>query len=256
MLTIVASMKFIRSELISGNQQPSERFVMNPYDMFMVESLLALKKKTHYRIIGVTMGPMECLESMSKFIAMGMDDIYLISDKAFIGSDTYSSSYILSRALKHIEKGDIYAFGEKSIDGETSQVPIGVSSHLDLLCYTGVEKIEVQDDNMIYLRRVQGELMEMIEVPIPVAFCFRGFTTSEPDVSLIQLKKSRNYVPIILDAASLEIDHQFCGQSGSKTKVCKITNIASKRCAESVEGSLQVKVEVFKKLISIGGINN
>ena len=255
MLTIAACIKFVRSELLSGNQQSSNAYTLNPYDLLVLEQLLALKKTHACRVIGVTMGPKGCLESAQRFIAMGLDDIYIINDPCFAGSDTYSTSYILSKALAHVGQADIYTFGEKAIDGETSQVPIGVASFLDVLCYTGVEKIELHDDDTVNLRCLRMDRIEIIETPYPIAICFRGFTTKEPDISLLQLKRSRNHLPVILDAASFQVDRQYCGQSGSKTKVVQITNIINKRDAEPIDGSLSNKTDVLNKLILTGGLH-
>ncbi|MDD4493509.1 MAG: hypothetical protein PHV32_04050 [Eubacteriales bacterium] len=255
MLTIAACIKFVHSELLSGNQQSSNVYTLNPYDLFMLEQLLTLKKSLSCRIVGVTMGPKGCLESAQRFIAMGLDDIYVICDPCFSGSDTYSTSYTLFKALDHIGQADIYAFGEKAIDGETGQVPIGVSSFLNLPCYTGAEKIIVNDDNKVDLTCARMDRIEAIEVTCPLAVCFRGFTTKEPDISLLQLKRSRSHLPIILDVASFQIDKQYCGQSGSKTKVVQVTNIINKRDAESIEGTLSNKADVLNNLLVKGGLH-
>ena len=207
------------------------------------------------RVIGITMGPKGCLEPAQRLIAKGIDDIYLVSDPCFAGSDTYSTSYILHEALDYIGQVDIYAFGEKSIDGETSQVPIGVSSHLNLLCNTGVEKIVTRDNNIIEITRLSMDRNEIVEVSCPCAVCFCGFTTKEPEISLLRLKKSRGHMPIILDSESLQIDKQCCGQSGSKTNVIQITSLLSKRNVKLIEGSRQNKAYILNELITKGGIH-
>ena len=254
MMTIITCIKFIRSDLFSDNQQLRSKYSLNPYDLFMLEQLLAFKKVLNCRLIGVTMGPKECLESAQRSIAMGLDDVYLISDPCFAGSDTYSTSYLLHKALMHIGQTDMYAFGEKSIDGETSQIPIGVSSRLNLLCYTGVEKLESHGDNTVNLKCVRMNRVETIEAAYPLSVCFRGFTTKEPDISLLKLKQSRNHSPMILDAASLHIDKRHCGQGGSKTKVIQVANIINKREAVSINGSFSNKAGTLKNLILKGGL--
>lgn len=254
MLTIIACIKFVRSELLLRNQQMPNTYILNPYDLYMLEQLLLLKKASSCRIIGVTMGPQGCLESTQRYIAMGLDDIYLVSDPCFAGSDTYSTSYILYKALEYIGKADIYAFGEKSIDGETSQVPIGVSSHLDLLCYTGIEKIENCSDKFAKINRLFVDKIEVIELPYPFTICFHGFTTREPAISLLQLKKARGQMPIILNSDSLQIDKMYCGQNGSKTIVTQTSNIVDKRNAEVIEGSYQNKADILNDVLSKRGI--
>lgn len=258
MLTIMACIKFVRSELLSENQQSANAYALNPYDLYMLGQLLELKKMYPCRVIGVTMSPKGCLEPAQRLIAMGLDDIYFVSDPCFAGSDTYSTSYILHEALSYIGQADIYAFGEKSIDGETSQVSIGVSGLLNLLCITGVEKIISRNNNIhniIEITRIMMDQKEIVEVICPCAVCFCGFTTKEPDISLLQLKKSRGHMPIILDSKSLQIDKQCCGQSGSKTNVIQMTNLLNKKNGKLIKGSHQDKADILNELIFRGGIH-
>lgn len=252
MITISACIKFIRYELISGNKQSPGTYVLNPYDLFMLEKLVAFKKQFSCRIAGVTMAPKGCLESAQRYIAMGLDDLYFISDPCFAGADTYSTSYILQKALEYIGPADIYAFGEKSVDGETSQVPIGVSSRMNLPCCTGIEKISLCDNN-INLEHVFADCHEIMEVSFPLAVCFKGFTTKEPEISLLQLKRSRSHTPIILDAASFQANKRYCGQAGSKTKVTHTTSNVSKRFAETIDGPASTKAQALKALLEGGG---
>ena len=42
MFTIVACMKYINSRLLSGDVQLEGGYVINPYDLFMLEQLLKL----------------------------------------------------------------------------------------------------------------------------------------------------------------------------------------------------------------------
>ena len=44
MFTIMACVKFVRSELLSENQQSSNVYTLNPYDIYMIRQLLGLKK--------------------------------------------------------------------------------------------------------------------------------------------------------------------------------------------------------------------
>lgn len=234
MLTAVACLKFVRAQLLDGNRQ-SSGYALNPYDLYMLEQLLELKNTISCRIIGVAMAPEACLEPMRKCMAMGLDDIHLVSDPCFAGADTFSTSYILYRALEYIGQADIYAFGEKSVDGETSQVPIGVASHLDLLCYTGVKRID-----------------ECMKIPYPFAVSFSGFTTVQPDISLLKLKRFKDYKVTVLDASSIQLDKQYCGQGGSKTKVIQTVNVVNKRQSKLIEGTISDKVNALDLILKEG----
>lgn len=251
MLTIMACIKFVPTEL-AGDYKSSYNYSVNPYDLFMLEQLLYLKRKLLCRISAVTMGPRDCYDSLKRLIAMGLDDVYLVSDKCFAGSDTYATSYILYNAIKHIGTADIYAFGEKSVDGETGQVPIGISSHLGILCYTGIEEMDVLDEEKVILKRRTMKNIENIKIIKPYAICFKGFTTKEPDISLLKMKQSQDYIPRILDSELLKIDKKHCGQNGSKTKVVNAVNNINIRNSERIEGTMAVKTDYLQKLM-LGG---
>lgn len=256
MITIIACIKYLRSELVSSDQQSDNHFTINPYDLFMLEQLKELKKSFKCRIIGMTMGPMGSTEAIKRSLASGMDDAFLVSDPCFSGSDTYATSYILSKALIHIGQAEIYAFGEKSIDGETGQVPVGVASRLALRCITGVKELYGVDDNELVLKRQFTSRFEHIKTAMPCVLSFSGFTTKEPRISLLKLKQAREFTPVILNAQTLQIDKKDCGQDGSRTIVKNTARSIHKRKSEYVEGTPQVKASAFRELILGNGGNH
>jgi electron transfer flavoprotein alpha/beta subunit len=74
--------------------------IVNPFDENAVEAALQLKEKHGGTVTVVTMGPPQAAEALKTCVAMGVDHIYLVSDRAFAGSDTWATSYTLSQAIK------------------------------------------------------------------------------------------------------------------------------------------------------------
>lgn len=253
MITIIACIKCIRSELLTVEQHLKGSYTINPYDLFMLKWLTVLKKEIVCRIIGVFMGPMGCLETIQKCTLLGLDEAFLISDPCLSGSDTYATSYILYKALQHIGAADIYAFGEKAVDGETGQIPVGVASRLNLPCFSGVEEVFIHEGKVIFKRQYDNNIEEL-NLGFPVAVSFRGFTTTTPKISLNQLKQARKYTPAILTAESLNLDEKYYGQNGSKTKVKHIENVINGRASKTLYGTVKEKAELFQKLIEGGSI--
>ena len=253
MLTIAVCLKYVRSELLSEKQLNDLKYSINPYDLFMLEQIIAFKRIVPSRIVGIVMGPMECSEATKRSIAMGIDDLYLISDPCFSGSDTYATSYILSCALKKVGKIDMYAFGEKALDGETGQVPIGVASRLNLPYVTGIKKIIAYSDECIQLERQFMQKTEGLLQPVPFVLCFHGFSTFGTEINLAMLKKAQKYSPILINANSLQLNKQCCGQSGSKTKVISIEKKIPQRCSKILDGTSKEKADMFQILLSKGG---
>ena len=249
MLKVIACVKYLRSDNNTSNQKLGNNYYINQYDLYMLELLVKLKKHIPCYLVSVTMGPIGCAESLNIGIALGLDDAYLISDPIFAGSDTFATSYILMKALEHIGGADIYAFGEKSTDGETGQVPIGVASRINQYCIMGVKNINAVENGVITIEQQFTNHINTVKVSAPSILCFKGFTIEEPEISLFELKKALKYSPIILNADSLNIDKQHCGQSGSKTIVEKIIHTVRKRDFELIEGRPEQKAGALTDLI-------
>ena len=90
--------------------------ILNPEDRNAVETALALKEKYGGVVAALTMGPPQAEDVLEEVIAMGVDEGILLSDKAFAGSDTLITSFILSRAVMKIGKFDLIICGRQAID--------------------------------------------------------------------------------------------------------------------------------------------
>ncbi len=85
--------------------------ILNPEDRNAVETALMLKEKYGGVVTALTMGPPQAEDVLEEVIAMGVDEGILLSDRAFAGSDTLITSFILSRAVMKIGKFDLITCG-------------------------------------------------------------------------------------------------------------------------------------------------
>src|SRR5699024_7469007 len=60
------------------------------------------------------------------------DDAYLLSSRAFAGSDTLATAYTLAQAVRKIGNVDLILTGLKAIDADTGQVGPLIAEELDL----------------------------------------------------------------------------------------------------------------------------
>ena len=81
--------------------------IMNPFDVNAVEAALKLKDQYGGEVTVISMGPPQAKVILREALAMGADHAYLVTDRAFGGSDTYATSYILSQALKKFGPFDV-----------------------------------------------------------------------------------------------------------------------------------------------------
>ena len=74
--------------------------VTNPFDKNAIELALTIKEEHNAEVIAISMGPPQAKEVLREALAMGVDQAFLLSDKAFAGADTLATSYTLALAIK------------------------------------------------------------------------------------------------------------------------------------------------------------
>ena len=141
--------------------------IMNPFDKNALETGLQLKDQYGGKVTVISMGPPQAKEVLREALAMGADEAYLVTDRAFGGSDTYATSYILSEAIKKLGSYDIILGGKQAIDGDTGQTAPSIAEHLGAARLTYVLSLKVEGDKVIARRQVE-EGIEVVETQFPV----------------------------------------------------------------------------------------
>ena len=73
-------------------------------------------------------------------LAMGADDAYLLSSRAFGGADTCATSTTIASGIRKLGAFDIIFAGRQAIDGDTAQVGPQVAMRLGIPVVTYVSK--------------------------------------------------------------------------------------------------------------------
>ena len=76
--------------------------ILNPFDTYAVEEGVQLRDKFGGEVIALSMGPLKAEESLREAVSVGVDRAILLSDRAFGGSDTWATSYVLAKAIEKI----------------------------------------------------------------------------------------------------------------------------------------------------------
>ena len=106
--------------------------IFNPEDLNALEQALRLKDKIEGTTVHIlTMGPGRAAEIIREAMFRGADGGFLLSDRAFAGSDTLATSYALACALQNL-KTDLLICGRQAIDGDTAQVGPQVAEKLGI----------------------------------------------------------------------------------------------------------------------------
>lgn len=223
--------------------------IFNPEDLNALEQALRIKDQYPGSVISIlTMGPGRAADIIREGLFRGADDGFLLTDRAFAGSDTLATSYALSRAILKYGQFDIIICGRQAIDGDTAQVGPQVAEKLKLPQVTYVEEVCKIDSKSVTLKRRLENGIEIVKAPIPVVITVTGSAPScrARNARLIMKYKhaktvterqtaNEDYLSLYNDRPYLniqewtvnevEVDHIQLGLSGSPTKVKKIDNV-------------------------------
>ncbi len=137
--------------------------IINPYDLFSLETAMRLRDQIGGEVTILTMGPPSAEDALRKALTYGADRGVLLTDRFFAGSDTLATSYALAQAIRKIGDAwglpDIVFAGKQTIDGDTAQVGPGVARRLGLnqLTYiTKVARVDVDKRTIELERRAEG----------------------------------------------------------------------------------------------------
>jgi electron transfer flavoprotein beta subunit len=196
--------------------------IINPFDMYAIEEAVRLKEKFGGKTIVISMGPPQAEAALREAISLGIDDAYLLSDRAFAGSDTLATGYTLSKAIQKIGDISIVLCGKQASDGDTAQVGPGIATHLDIPQVTYVKKIEEIKDNIARVERMTEEGFEILETPLPCLFTVVK-EINEPRLPSLKGKMRAKSAKIqLLNAKELDLEEDRLGLKGSPTQVVKI----------------------------------
>jgi electron transfer flavoprotein beta subunit len=215
--------------------------IINPYDMHALEAALQIKEQKDGKVTAVTMGPPQAETALREAISIGVDEGVLLSDKAFAGSDTWATSYALSRAMAKI-KPDIILCGKQAIDGDTAQVGPELAEMLDIPHVAYVRKIEEITESSIRVQRLMDEGYDVVEASLPVLMTVVR-ELNEPRLPSLRGKMAAKKAGIITwTAADIGADEQSTGLSGSPTEVSRIFAPEARADREMIGGEPEEQV--------------
>ena len=228
--------------------------ILNPFDGYALEAAARIKDADpSAKIVVLSMGPEQAKAVLKESLAIAADKAYLVSDRAFGGSDTLATSYIISETIKKVEelegKFDIIFCGKQAIDGDTAQVGPEIAEHLGLPQVTYGLEAEVDGDTIKVKKEVE-EGVEVIAAKMPAVVTFTK-PAWDPRYPTIKRKMAANRaeIPVIGEEELADIDKTKIGLKGSPTHVKK-TFVPQKKT-----GGMKIKEETAeesaKKLFTV-----
>ena len=223
--------------------------IVNPFDKNAVEAALQLKEKHGGKVTVITMGPPQAKDALKECVAMGADEAYLVSDRAFGGADTLATSYTLAAAIRKLGNFDVILCGKQAIDGDTAQVGPEIAEYLDIAQVTYAAKVDI-NGNIMRVEREHEEGYEVIETSLPVMLTVVK-SINEPRFPTVKgtMKANRKEIPIIT-VNDVDVDPDRLGLKGSPTQVRKIFTPQQRTQGEIIQAdsAREAVLALFRKL--------
>lgn len=197
--------------------------IINPYDVYAIESALKLKRSyDNVEITALTMGPPQAVDMLKKTLAVGVDKGVLISDKKFAAADTYATGKTIGTVIKEkLSDYDLIICGQFAIDGDTAQTGPSIANTLNIPQVTYVQEVISIEDNSLTVRREVEDGTEIVKVTLPALICVLKdyFEPTRAKINGIINAQNSEITVYGLDDISLEPEN--VGLKGSPTYVSR-----------------------------------
>jgi electron transfer flavoprotein beta subunit len=216
--------------------------IINPYDRYAIEEALRLREKHGGKVTAVTMGPPQAVEALKEAVSLGVDDVVLLSDRAFAGADTWATSYALSQGIRKIGSFDLVIAGKQAIDGDTAQVGPETADMLGIPFVAYIRKIEQVESGTMVAERLMDEGYDVVETSLPALITVVK-EINEPRVPSLKGKmKAKSLKVTAWTAADIGSDVNKIGLRGSPTQVVRIFPPTPRGQREILSGTVEEQV--------------
>ena len=211
--------------------------VLNPFDLYAVEEAVRIKEQLGGEVVALSMGPESAKASLIEALSMGADKAVLLCDRAFAGSDTWATSYALSKAIEKIGGVGLMICGKQAVDGDTAQVGPGIAAKLDIMQAANVSKVEEVSEEFITVSRMNETGFDVLKLTLPALITVIK-DINEPRIpTLKNARKARNTEIVMWKPDDIGADADKIGLTASPTRVVKTEPPATRNAVtKKIEG--------------------
>lgn len=233
-------------------QREGVESIINPYDVYALETALKIKKSLNAEITVLTMGPNQAEDILRKAIAIGCDNAVLLSDRKFAGSDTYATGKTIAAAIKSkLPDFDLIICGQFAIDGDTAQTGPTIASNLGIPQATYVKEVSECNEQYLVVKREIEEGIETLKVQLPALICVLKNPEEPTRAAINGIIKAQDAAITVYSLDDIGLLPEEAGIKGSPTYVSKAFRPETKGQCVFVQSS----DEIIKKLEEFDIIN-
>jgi len=228
--------------------------IINPDDKNALEEALILKDQNNAEVIVLSMGPPQAKDALKEALSMGADEVILISDRAFGGSDTWATATIIAAAIEKVGDYDIIFCGRQAIDGDTAQVGPEIAEFLNIPQITYVKDLVVRKDKLEVQRFTEyGDYIIESKMPVLLTAISELNNPRYPTIQgLMESYGEDSDSKIrVWGVNDLDVDLSQIGLKGSPTNVYKSFVPVKDKESEIIEASsTKEKTEILVNKLS------
>ena len=220
--------------------------VLGPLDKRALEEGLRIKETQGGKVAVLSMAPPSTRDTLLEALGMGADEAFLLSDRAFAGSDTWSTSLTLSKAVQKLGGFDLILCGGWSLDGSTGQVGAQLAEFLGIGNVPGVIAVEKIKEGILRTKSRTESGYWILETPLPALLSVSREINTPRFTSLFGVMEAESKPLVTWSANDLGLSQEDVGFRGSPTQTGELFIPDMKRRAEILGGEPE---EMVKKIL-------
>ena len=223
--------------------------ILNPLDEFAINAAAEIKEKyKNVKITAISMGPKQAEKALKEAIALGADEGVLLSDKAFIGSDTLATGKTIASGIKKaVPDFDLILCGQMALDGDTAQTGVTISNFLNIEHISFANSVEIENE-FVKIKQELEDGYKLIKAPTKILISMSKENFEQKTPKIADYIRAQDAEIKILGLDDIEIDENECGMKGSPTWVSKVFRKQTSRNTEELSNNAE---DIIKKINEI-----
>lgn len=228
--------------------------VLNLMDKNAMEAALQLRERLGAHVTVLSMGPPEAVNVVRECLAMGGDEGFLLTDRAFGGADAFATARTLAGGIAKIGAFDLTLCGMASSDGSTEWVGPMLAAFLDVPVVTRVNEIVESDGEWWTVKSRLENGHRLMRVRLPAVFTVTRELNTPRALSFSGIVKARRKAVTEWGLMQLGMPEEVVGQKGSPTIVSALATVDSRRTVELIAGTREEKAERLLQKLAAAGV--
>jgi electron transfer flavoprotein beta subunit len=140
---------------------------MNAGDRYALEEALKLKQEQGAHVVAISMGSPEAEDILREALAMGVDEVVLLTDGAFSDVDASAAATVLGEAIKKVGDYELILTGYRAAGDGTGELAPRLAGYLELPQMVRASQLAV-DDGELTARRTLFTGYALLRAALPV----------------------------------------------------------------------------------------